>query len=115
MNLKPVLSQVLVELLPVEVTSSGGIVLNSENETKREKTGRDIGYLRALSPLAFAGIAGCDADTAEGRALQAGMKIGDKVEFKRYDGKVPTVAEFHKEWEMYRVLTDTNILLVVEE
>ena len=115
MKLYPKMSQILIEMLPVEIKSAGGVIINSENEQKREKGGRDIGYLRDVSPLAWCGVAGCTDETVDGRMKQAGISIGDLVEYKRYDGKTPRIAETHKEFDLYRLIMDTDILCVIKE
>jgi len=109
MELKPCGFHILVEILPVEEVSAGGIITQSSRDLMREKAGRDVGIVKALGNCAYSGIKGCDAETAEGRAEQWGFKIGDLVEFKRYDGKVPRLAEKQKEYENYRLIADQDV------
>mgnify|MGYP003651261860 CR=1 FL=1 len=115
MIIKPCGPHILIEVLPVEVKSAGGIVMHSENEAKREHSGRDIGWVRALGNTAFQDLPGCTAGTPSGRAAQWGFKIGDLIEFRRYDGKIPRLADKVKEYENYRLITDTDILAVSGE
>lgn len=108
MKIKPAGPYVLIEVVPVEKVSSGGIVL-PEELTKREHDGRDIGKIAALGPMAYKDLDGCQ--TPE----EWGVSIGDQVEFHRYDGKAPRLSETHEELKKYRLILDKQIIAVMEE
>lgn len=111
MKLKPTGYYILVKMEEIELTSEGGIIIATKEENQREQAGHDIGIISAIGPTAWTGFQGCDAETAEGRAAQWGCKVGDKVEFSRYDGKVPRYEEFQN----YRIIQDAHIIGVIEE
>ena len=107
MNNPPVLPlgyNVLVEILPVQVTSAGGIILNSANEEERERKGQDIARVIAFGPTAYLGYAGCD------KPADWGVKEGDIVELsQRYVGKFCRAGEYSKDYENYRYISDADI------
>ena len=107
MNNPPVLPlgyNVLVEILPVQEQSSGGILLNSANESERERKGRDIARVIAFGPVSFRGYSGCDCPA------DWGVKEGDIVELStRYDGKFSRAGEYSKDYENYRYVSDQDI------
>jgi len=113
MNLKPVGWQVLVKMEKVEKEikdgALAGFVISSDKENKREQEGHDRGIIVAFGPLAFSEIVE-EGASAEERAEMWGVKIGDEVEFHRYDGKVPSTPGF----EEFRVIPDKNIVATVE-
>lgn len=109
MKYKPAGHYVLVEVKPVETQTDSGIVLYSPDELKREHGGRDIGKLVALGPLAYQGFAHAES------ASDWGVKVGDMVEFRRYDGKVPRLAEKHEEFKNLRLINDNDIIAIIEE
>lgn len=111
MKLKPTGYYVLVKMEAVEVTSDGGIILSTKEEHEREQGGHDIGEIVEIGPTAWNGFQGCDAPTAVERAKQWGCEIGDKVEFNRYEGKVPRYEEFKD----YRIIQDAHIIGVIGE
>jgi co-chaperonin GroES (HSP10) len=115
MNLKPTGYYVLIEMEEVsqKVTEGAlkGFVMSSNTEHEREQGGHDVGIVRALGPNAFAGYNGCDGETSSERAEQWGCKIGDKVEFNRYDGKVPR----YPDYQNHRIIQDHHIIGVIEE
>ena len=78
---------------------------NTENE--REKNGHDVGVIRSFGPTCFTGFKGIDesGDVAQ-RAKDYGVKIGDKVEFNRYDGKTPR----NREFKDFRLIQDEHIV-----
>jgi len=91
----------LVRVVDVETTSAGGIVLATTNELSREQAGYDIGVIIAFGPQCYQGF-----DCV--RPEQWGVKIGDHIEFRRYDGKPLRYEQF----ENYRNLTDSDVHLV---
>ena len=112
--IKPTGYYVLIEMEEVsqQVTEGvlKGFVMASDTEHEREQAGHDVGIIRALGPTSFSGYEGCDAETSTGRAEQWGVKVGDKVEFNRYDGKVPRYPDF----ENFRIIQDHHIIGVIE-
>lgn len=95
---------VLVEIIPVEVTSAGGIITHSMNEAERERKGRDIARIIAFGPTAYKGYSGCDSPE------DWGVKEGDFVELStRYDGKFTRASEYGKAFENYRYVSDQDI------
>jgi len=110
--LKPTGYYVLVKMEKVTKVSKGGIIMYTENEHKREQGGHDMGTLVALGPTAFCGYAGIDLEgpnTAHDRAELWGVKIGDKIEFNKYDGKTPS----HPDFKDYRLIQDAHIIGVI--
>jgi co-chaperonin GroES (HSP10) len=111
--MKPNGFQILVKMEEVsqeiEEGALAGFVLSTESEHKREQKGHDQAVVVSYGPLAYLGWDGCDAETAEGRAEQWGNKIGDVVEFNRYDGKELN----HPGYENYRLISDKDIIAVV--
>jgi co-chaperonin GroES (HSP10) len=109
MNNPPVLPlgyNVLVEIIPVQIQSSGGIILaSSEAEVERERKGRDIARIIAFGPTAYKGYAGCESPK------DWGVKEGDLVELStRYDGKFTRAHEYNKQFENYRYVNDQDIM-----
>ena len=97
---------VLVEIIPVQVQSSGGIILaSSEDEVERERKGRDIARIIAFGPTAYKGYAGCECPA------DWGIEAGDLVELStRYDGKFTRAHEYNKQYENYRYVSDQDIM-----
>lgn len=112
MNLpvKPLGHKVLIEVMPVQFKSRGGIIIVSENEKKREKKGREIGRILAFGPTAYLGFAGCDSPE------DWGVKVGDVVELGgRYDGKHSAVVECDNKYESIRYVNDSEIIGVFSD
>ena len=96
---------VLVEIIPVQVKSSGGIVLASSTEEERERKGRDMARIVAFGPTAYKGYAGCECPA------DWGVSEGDIVELStRYDGKFTRAEEYHPDYKNYRYVSDQNII-----
>lgn len=114
MMIKPTGYYILVKMEKVEQTLKGGaldgFVLSTNNEHEREQNGHDVGVLVALGPTSFNGFKGIDADNVEERAAQWGVSIGDKIEFNRYDGKIPS----HPDFVDYRIIQDAHIIGVID-
>ena len=108
MKIRPAGHYVLVEVEPVEETSEGGIVIQTEDSMTREQGGRDIGTIIEFGPIAYKGFADCHGPR------QWGVKEGDKVEFSRYDGKVPRLAEDNPDYANLRLICDNDIIAVME-
>jgi len=83
----PVGPHLLVRVEDVATESAGGIVLGTASAMNREQMGAEAGYVIAVGPTAYDGLH-CEIvdDVA-----QPWCKIGDKVFFKRYAGKVPEI------------------------
>lgn len=109
MKIRPAGYFVLVEVEPIDETYQGTGILMPKGEQNREHGGRDIGKIISFGPLAFKGFDNCTGPE------DWGVKEGDMVEFKRYDGKVPRFGELNEEFKNYRILIDNNILAVVEK
>lgn len=113
-SIEPLGFYVLVEMIEIEEKSSGGIIVQTEKERKREQNGCDIGYVRAIGNTAFRGFPGCNPDDYNPNhtfnkmtpAQIWGVEIGDKVEYRRYEGKESGVKEFDK----FRYIPDTQII-----
>lgn len=108
MKIKPKGPWVLVEVTPVEKKSSGGIVL-PEELIKKEHGGRDIGTIKEFGPSAYKNLDGCNSPE------EWGVKVGDFVEFRRYDGKIPRLAEDNEEMQNLRLILDRDIIAAMEE
>jgi len=109
MKIKPTGHFVLVEVKPVEETFPGSKILSPQSEIERERKGRDIGRVLEFGPIAFLGFATCK------KPEDWGVRVGDLVEFNRYDGKMPRVSEQNPEFENYRIINDNDIIAVIEE
>ena len=98
---------VLVEIVPVMDKSSGGIILNSEDEKKREHGGRDLAKIVAFGPLCYQGIDGTPCKGPE----DWGVAVGDIVELSaRYDGKYTRASEYDAQYKNFRYVNDHEIL-----
>lgn len=96
---------VLVEIIPVEMTTPSGIIMHSTNEAERERKGRDIARIVAFGPIAYKGYSGCNSPQ------DWGVSEGDIVELStRYDGKYTRAHEYKDEYKNYRYVTDQDIM-----
>jgi co-chaperonin GroES (HSP10) len=97
---------VLVEIIPVQIKSTGGIILaSSEDEVERDRKGRDLAKIIEFGPIAYKGYAGCECPA------DWGVAVGDIVELStRYDGKFTRAGEYGKQYENYRYVTDQDIM-----
>lgn len=103
---------VLIEVEPVDETFENSTIVRPTKDTKREFGGRDIGRILAFGPYCYKDF------KLDGKALepeQWGCKVGDLVEFNRYDGKVPRLAEKDDRYKNYRLISDNDILAVYED
>src|SRR6478752_10367213 len=104
MKIKPAGYFVLVDVTPVKSTTESGIILSSDTVMK-EQMAEETGTIIAFGPTAFVGMRGCDQ---EGSVLtpyqQWGLQVGNKVEFKRFEGKKSYV----KGYENFRYIPDTH-------
>lgn len=108
MRIRPLGYHVLVEVSETEQVSDGGIVLNTPAQQKLEEGRQDTGIVVAIGPTAHLGYEGCTAETAEGRAEQWGYKVGDKVQYRSFEGKMYND-------ENQRVVVDSQLIAVLED
>lgn len=82
-------------------------------EVDKKNAIEETGEIVAFGPTAYLGWQGCTLDDVQRTGKPApelwGVKAGDKVEFKRYEGKTSYVEGF----ENYRYIPDTHIMGVV--
>ena len=107
MKIKPTGYYILVEVEAVEETHEGSSILMIQDERKREHGGRDVGVIKEFGPIAFQGYADCKGPE------DWGCKVGDKIEFNRYDGKTPRMAENNPELANLRIINDNDIIAVI--
>lgn len=101
---------VLIELDEVKETTKSGIIVHNGADLEREQRGQHKGKIVSFGPCAFAGYNGIDADTAEDRAAQWGVKLGDTVEMGRYAGEM-----MEKEGvDRYMVVPDQKLMARLE-
>ena len=109
MKYRPCGYRVLIKMDSVdkEITEGAlkGFKLGSDDEQKKEEHGHCIGRIVSFGPTAFKGYAGCESPE------DWGAKVGDLVEFNRYDGKIP-LGDTNEE---YRIINDCDILMVVSD
>lgn len=107
---KPVGFHVLVEVIPVQFKSIGGIVLMSETEQSRESKGGDVAKILSFGPIAFKGFANCKNHS------DWGVEVGDTVELKgRYDGKHSRTGDYKDEYKKLRYVLDSDIIGKLDE
>ena len=104
MMIKPLGFYVIVEMIEVEETSQGGIIL-SQTDVAKQQEATDIGYVRAIGPTAFAGYPGCDNEGSKPHQ-QWGLVIGQKVEYRRFEGKRSAIEGY----ENHRYIPDSHII-----
>ena len=103
MKIKPLGFYVLVEMDTIESVSDGGIVI-PKNTVIKEQDGCDFGTVRAIGPVAYAGLPGCAS------AEDWGVKVGDRVEYRRYEGKRSNAPDM----ENFRYIPDSHIVGVID-
>lgn len=102
---KPLGHFVLVELIPVQFKSTGGIVLMSSKEIKREEGAGSVAKIIDFGPTAYKGFANCE--TPE----DWGVTVGDVVELSgRYDGKKSRLADYDEKYKSLRYILDDDIV-----
>ncbi len=109
MKIKPCGYFVLVDVTEAESVTTGGIVLPREL-VEKEQAVEETGIVVAFGPTCFVGMRGCDAEGVPAYE-QWGLRVGDKVEFKKYEGK----KSFVEGMENHRYIPDTHILGVIDE
>lgn len=103
---------ILIEMEEVEEKTESGIILHDKKQLDREKNGHSIGIVRSFGHTVYQGFEGIDGRaTKEERAAAWGVNVGDKVEFNRYDGKVPNDVDH----ENFRIIQDAHIIGVISE
>jgi len=107
---KPLGHHVLIEIIPVNFKSKGGIILNTETESERERKGRDLAKIVAFGPTCYRGFANCKSPA------DWGVAIGDTVELSgRYDGKFSSVHEYDSKYKNLRYVSDSDIIGVLDK
>ncbi len=107
---KPLGHHVLIEIIPAQFKSTGGIILTTEKQDERERKGRDLGRILAFGPTAYKGFADCKSP------IDWGVKVGDVVELSgRYDGKFSSVVDFDVKYKNLRYVNDSDIIGVFSE
>jgi len=111
MKIKPTGYYVLIKMEEVKETIEEGALkgfqLSTGEDHKRQQDGHDVGRIEGFGPNCYRGFRGIDDNASlEERALQYGCKVGDQVEFNRYDGKQPR----HLEEGNYRIIQDEHII-----
>lgn len=109
--IKPNGFYVLVEMIEVKNVSAGGIHLG---DVRKEQDACDIGYIRAVGNTAFSKFPGCDpSEYPPSHPFYSmtpcqiwGIDIGDKVEYRRHEGKISGIAGCEK----LRYIPDTQII-----
>ena len=107
---KPLGHFVLVELIDVQFKSTGGIVLITGDQLKREESAGDVAKVIAFGPTAYKGFADCK--TPE----DWGVKVGDTVELSgRYDSKKSRLVDYDGKYKKLRYILDDAIVGVLSE
>jgi chaperonin GroES len=109
MRIKPCGYFVLVDITEAEHVTSGGIVLPTEL-VEKEQMAEETGTIVAFGPTCFVGWRGCEREDIPAYE-QWGLKVGDKVEFRKFEGK----RSFVKGYEKHRYIPDTHILGVIND
>lgn len=109
MKIKPLGFYVLIEMELVEETSAGGIILDRDLVSK-EQDATDTGYVRAIGSTAYVGYPGCDTEALP-PAKMWGLEIGDKIEYRKFEGKKSSVEGY----ENYRYIPDSHIIGVISD
>jgi len=108
MKIRPTGYHVLVKVDPVDEKIKGSSLYMPKNEAKREHVGRDVGVIVEFGLRCYEGYEGCKSPA------DWGVKVGDRVEFRRYDGKVPRYAEEDESLKDFRLINDGDIIAVLE-
>tara|TARA_R110000782_G_scaffold270463_1_gene371410 strand:- start:2217 stop:2591 length:375 start_codon:yes stop_codon:yes gene_type:complete len=106
-NFEPCGFKVLVETIDVVMETKSGIVINSEQFSKRESHGMDMARILKFGPIAYKGYSGCDGPA------DWGVKVGDLVEFMRNNGKLSRLALDNPECANWRIINDSDIIGVI--
>lgn len=108
MKVKAIGHRLLVKPDPVEEKTAGGIVLAVD--IKRERAGSQKGTIMDIGPLAWTN------EVIFGKNPSPWCKVGDRVFFARYGGKMINLNEdTTKEEDWVVVLNDEDIQAVITE
>jgi co-chaperonin GroES (HSP10) len=115
-QIAPLGFNVLIEMVKIKNTSDGGIYMG---DVEREQDSADVGYIRAFGPIAYHGFNGCnpnDYPPLDPRYKMEpyelwGVKVGDKVEYRRHEGKLSN----QDGCELFRYIPDSMIIGKVQE
>jgi co-chaperonin GroES (HSP10) len=107
--IKPLGYFVLVDITEAESVSKGGIFL-PKDLIQKEQAVEETGTVLAFGPTCYVGMRGCEDETIPAHE-QWGVKVGDLVEFRKYEGK-NSFAEGH---ENCRYIPDTHIIGVISD
>lgn len=110
-SIQPLGFYVLVEMEVVEDISPGGIY---KGDVTKEQGACDIGYIRAIGPIAFRGFPGCNpSEYSPSHSFYSsepheiwGISVGDKVEYRSFEGKLSGVNRVKN----MRYIPDTQII-----
>jgi co-chaperonin GroES (HSP10) len=109
--MRPTGYYVLIEMEEVSQVSEGGIIMSTGTEHDREQNGHDVGVVISFGPTCFMGFKGISEELdLEDRCLAYGVSVGEKVEFNRYDGKIPRDPSFSN----CRLIQDEHIVGVYQ-
>jgi len=114
-RIRPLGYNVLLEMEEVKDTTAAGIFLG---DVGREQANVDVGYVRAIGNIAFAGFTGCDPSSYPPShpffSMKPheiwGIKIGDKVEYQHLEGQISRT----KGYEKWRIVPDSLLTILVE-
>lgn len=102
---------ILVEI-PEKESIKSSVIMISQEFKDEEVYASDIGIIKDIGPTCFSGMeALMDIKCSIERAKKWGIKVGDKVEFTRYDGKQPTTPGY----ENYRFIQDQHVIARIEK
>jgi len=104
--IRPVGHQVLLKMEEYKAISEGGIILTPET-TRKEQTAQYKGTIVDFGPLAYDEFA--FGDTAEERATNWGVKLGDSFLSQRYPG------QSFEDYPGYQLVPDNTILGVTND
>jgi co-chaperonin GroES (HSP10) len=109
MRIRPTGFTILVEVEARDKTFQGSSIVMPGGTSEREFGGREVGKIIEFGPVCFKGFEGCDGHE------DWGCKVGDTVEFNRYDGKKPALAEIDESLSNFRLINDSDIKAVLED
>lgn len=101
----PLGHHVLIEIIPAQFKSTGGIILATDKEQERERKGGVIGKILEFGPIAYKGFATCVTPQ------DWGVSVGDIIELSgRYDGKFSSASDFDSKYKNLRYVNDSDII-----
>ncbi len=104
-TVRPAGYRLLIKKLDVEEKTESGIITMTADQKKRDEGGQNKGIIVAMGPVAFKGYRGAiDLKGSE----DWGCKIGDIIEFRRYDGQAPQLEGY----EDYFYINDEDVVAV---